>query len=362
MKKIYFTVGPSQLFPTVRNHIKEAVENDIPSISHRGDQFAKIFHGSIYTLKKLFSIPSDYHIFFLSSGTEAMERIIQNCVEKTSFHFVNGGFGKRFFEIALELRKHATKLEVADGEGFDVLNIEIPKTAEMICITQNETSTGFAFPLKDIYQIKTRYPSALIALDVVSSIPHIDLDYTKVDCVFFSVQKGFGLPAGLGVLVLSPAVFEKALYVEKKTHNVGSYHNFKTLFEYAKKGQTPETPNILNMYLFEKVLHDMQRVGIKRVRQQTEEKARIIYKFLEHHEKYSPFIRDEKYRSNTTIVVQVRGGSKQTLEALRQKGCIVGAGYGNYKDEHIRIANFPAHTVCDAKYLLRCLERAEESL
>lgn len=355
MKNIYFTVGPSQLFPTVRSHIKEAMELEIGSISHRGEQFANIFNGTIDLLKQFLSIPKDYHVFFQSCGTEAMERIIQNCVIKHSFHCVNGAFSKRFYEIALDLKKHARKLEVADGEGFDVSKIETPKTTEMICITQNETSTGCFFPMNDVYRLKEKYPQVLIALDIVSSAPYVDIDYRFVDCVFFSVQKGFGLPAGLGVLIASPRAIEKSFALQKKGVNMGSYHNFPTLIQYAKKGQAPETPNVLGIYLLNHVLQDMQKIGIQMIRSETEKKAGMIYTFLEQQKKYRPFIQETSLRSKTTIAVEVDGGSKQIIEKLKRKGCIVGAGYGKHHEDHIRIANFPAHTIEDIIYLLKCL-------
>ena len=61
---------------------------------------------------------------------------------------------------------------------------------ELICITQSETSAGTQVPLGDIYSLKRRDSDVLMALDIVSSVPYVDVDYTDVDCTFFSVQKG----------------------------------------------------------------------------------------------------------------------------------------------------------------------------
>ena len=94
MKKIFFTPGPSQLYPTVISHIKNALKKNIMSISHRGKRFEELYETCASGIKKLLNIPQDYHIFFVASGTEAMERSIQNCVLKYSFHFVNGSFSK----------------------------------------------------------------------------------------------------------------------------------------------------------------------------------------------------------------------------------------------------------------------------
>ena len=56
MKKIYFTVGPSQVYPTFEKHLLRAVKENIPSISHRGTQFKEIFASTAEGLKKLMNM------------------------------------------------------------------------------------------------------------------------------------------------------------------------------------------------------------------------------------------------------------------------------------------------------------------
>src|SRR5579884_2196118 len=107
MNKTFFTPGPSQLYPTIEKHISEALEQHIPSISHRSTKFKEIVKETVSNLRNVLTIPEDYHIFFLSSATEAMERVIENCVEKKSFHLVAGSFGDKFYEIAKDLKKDA---------------------------------------------------------------------------------------------------------------------------------------------------------------------------------------------------------------------------------------------------------------
>lgn len=347
MQKIYFTPGPTQLYPTVKAHIKNALDQDILSISHRSEKAQKIYAETVSNLKKLLEIPPQYKIFLLSSGTEAMERVIQNCVAKYSFHFVNGAFSKRFYKTSQELGKNARILEVKGGENFIFDKVKIPKETELICITQNETSSGVSIPPKLIYQLKEKYPKKLVAVDTVSSSPYIDLDFRKLDCVFFSVQKGFGLPAGLAVLIVSPRAFQKSKTISKKGISVGSYHSFASLDEYGVKNQTPETPNVLGIYLLGKVCRDMigsTRHRLAEIREDTEEKAKMIYDFFEKKKGYRIFVANKLFRSNTVIVIEVDGGSKKLIEKLKTKGLIVSSGYGQYKESQIRIANFPAHT------------------
>src|SRR5690606_37779547 len=104
-----------------------------------------------------------------------------------------------------------TGVELAEnGEGFFVDEVEVPVLAELVCLTQNETSTGVSIPEDSIHRLVEKYPDKLFAVDAVSSCPYTRLDYSKLDCVFFSVQKCFGLPAGLGVMVVSERAMEVA--------------------------------------------------------------------------------------------------------------------------------------------------------
>lgn len=357
MKKIFFTPGPSQLYPTTQNHLQNGFKVDIGSISHRSELFQKIYQDLVDDLKQLLGIPKEYHIFIVGSGTEAMERTIQNCVEKYSLHFVNGSFSKRFYMMAQDLGKKPIKIEAPLEEGFNFKKVTIPKRTELICFTQNETSSGVLIPAEAISSIAKKYPDTLIAVDVVSSVPYVDLDYKLLDVVFFSIQKGFGLPAGLGVMVVSPRAIKKAEILLQKKINIGSYHSFPTLLHYAQKQQTHETPPLLAMYLLGNVVKDMQKKGIEHIRRETEEKAALLYDFFDHHDTLSAFVKEKRWRSQTVIVVDIQKAKKDVKKLLAEKGFIVGSGYGENKKTQIRIANFPAHSLADVHKLIEELKR-----
>lgn len=355
MKKIFFTPGPSQLYPTVPAHIRNALNVSVMSISHRSDSFHKIFEDAKNELRKLLDIPSAHHIFFLSSATEAMERIIENTVRKKSFHFVNGSFSSLFARVAKELGKEPQIYAAEYGEGFEIDSVKIPKDTELICITHNETSTGVMLPVKEIEALKTKYPHILIALDIVSSVPFPKINFHKIDCVFFSVQKGFGLPSGLGVLIVNPRVLIKSRSLLARKYSIGSFHNFPGLLKYSEKSETPETPNVLGIYLLGKVAGDLNRRGIHAVRENWLKKAEMLYSLSKENTKFTPFVKNHKFRSPTVIVLEVEGGSVDLLMNLRKKGVYIGNGYKDFAGKHIRIANFPAISIRDISKLVMTL-------
>ncbi len=356
MSNIYFTVGPSQAYPTIDKHIQSALKEEIISLNHRGKSFTSLYQSAEERLKELLSIPTEYSVFFLSSGTEGMEKVIQNTVEKYSYHIITGTFGDRFYQTAKELGKVASSYFFNPTEGFRAADVVVPENAELIAFTHNDTSTGMQIPMSEIYAIGKQNPDALIAVDTVSSMPAVDIDYPKVDAVFFSVQKGFGMPAGHGVLIVSPRAIEKAKKLSDAGVNIGSYHNFIHLQKYAQKFQTPDTPNVLGIYLLNKILGDFLELGIHTIRQSTKDKSTMMYDFFKNTDRYSPLVSDIEIRSDTTLVVQVKGGSKDIIENLKKQGIIIGSGYGENKNDHIRIANFPAHTLDDVNHLITALK------
>ncbi len=339
------TPGPSELYFTAEAHLKTAIRKKIGSISHRSSAFQDIYKHTSTQLRELLNLPDNYQLFFTSSATEVWERSLQNLVRYESFHLVNGAFSRRYRDISVELGKNALSAEVADGGVVDVDKLLIPETTEMICFTHNETSTGAMQPFEDIYRIREAFPDKLISVDVVSSAPDAELDFSKIDMAYFSVQKCFGLPAGLGVWMLNGKCIEKAATLEKDGISTGSYHSVSSYLKKATVFQTPETPNVLDIYLLGKVAEDMNTKGILQIRRETTYKSAVLYQALEASKTMTPFIKEPKHRSRTVIVgAMEEGTNEQVLSKLEKSGFVIGKGYGAHKQHHIRIANFPTHS------------------
>jgi phosphoserine aminotransferase len=353
--KINFTPGPSQLYFTVEGHARQAFKDNIPTISHRSKSFELISKEATDGLRQLLQLPATHHIYFTGSANEIWERCIQNLVAENSFHFVNGSFSKRFFEIAQLLNKKPTKLEVAMGKGFHE-HPEAPN-AELIALTHNETSSGVTTSLDYINAARAKYPDALIAVDAVSSLPYPDFDYSKIDTAFFSVQKGFGLPAGLGIWIVNDKCIAKAEHLLSKGMSIGSYHSIPSLHSHALKNQTPETPNVLGIYLLAKVVHDMLRRGIQTIRKETEYKAAILYNTLNAHAFLNPFVTEKEWQSKTVIVADCGMHIEKLTQFLMERGMQPGDGYGSAKKTQLRFANFPTHSKEQYELLVDSLEK-----
>ncbi|OJJ17296.1 phosphoserine aminotransferase [marine bacterium AO1-C] len=355
--KIFFTPGPAAIYPTVAQHTQVAFAEQIPSISHRSKAFQAIYQQTYENIREIFQLPDDYAVLFTGSATEVWERLLQNCVAQETFHLVNGSFSRRFYDFALLLNKMPHLHEVVWGQGFDVSQIDIPGNVEMICVTHNETSTGVSMPVADIHALKDRYPNKLLVVDMVSSAPIPALDFTKVDAAYFSVQKAFGLPAGLGVWLVNRRCLEKAQRLESQGQITGTYHRLTNLWKSFEKFQTPPTPNVLGIYLLSKVTQDLLNKGIRQMREETQQKADLLYKAVDTIEGLDIFVQNPAHRSEVVVVANTQGNAAELIQKVANQNMVIGSGYGKNKTSQIRIANFPATSLGEVEQLVEILKK-----
>jgi phosphoserine aminotransferase len=360
MQKIYLTPGPSQPYPRIKAFMDEAWAHDIVSISHRGKAFSDVYSRTATAVKLLMDVPSDYTVMFVGSATEAMERTVQGVVRERSHHFIQGEFAEKWFKIAKQLGKHPTATRAAAGRPFP--SFLVPAGAGLVCITHNETSTGAIVPKPVLDKLVTSTHRPLVALDVVSSAPMTTLPWPFLDIVFFSVQKAFGLPAGLGVLIASPRAVQKSIELEAAGLPVGSYHSLPQLIAAAEKFQTPATPNVLGIYLLGSAAEDMLNRGVAQLRAENATRAAHLYDIVSNHAHMQPFVADESWRSPTVIVADVMNGNTHLMHHMADQRLVLGKGYKDFADMHVRIANFPAMDAQTFEVLTQHLRRYEPVL
>jgi len=353
---VFFGPGPTQLHPRVEEFVADAFRASIPSISHRSKSYTVMHERTVSLVRTLLGVPASHAVYFVASGTEAMERIIENTCARHSYHLVNGAFSERFFQLSQLRGRTAIAHNAPPGTGFSLESISVPAESELICVTHNETSTGVMLPVSFIQALRARYPEKMLAVDIVSSAPYAQLPWDLVDCGFFSVQKGFGLPAGLGVLVVHPRALERAKLLTAERAIGGGYHSFASLQSLAVKHQTPETPNVLGIYLLGRVAEALLELGVEAICSQMDARAKCLYESLAANTRGQLFVADTSVRSPTVITYSVEDGPL-LREELAKEGLHVGEGYGPYSRQHIRIANFPQHTDAMVERLLKALEK-----
>jgi phosphoserine aminotransferase len=346
---ISFYPGPSRIYDEIPGYVKTAHRKGIMSMNHRSDEFMTMCERTVALLKEKLSIPESYKVYFLTSATECWEVIAQSLITRGSHHIYNGAFGEKWFDYTRKL------VPEAKSHPFDREKILEPSVydGDVICITQNETSNGTQVSNEIIGAIQSNNPDHLIAVDATSSMAGMFLDFSKADVWYASVQKCFGMPAGLAVMVCSPKAIGRMKAKGEKDH----YNSMILLDSMMEKWQTPCTPNVLAIYMLMRVLKDVDRIEV------VEEKLRGRYhhwlKFLDRSKSFHHLVKNEAVRSITVLPIAMEEGfDMQKLKTkAKQNGFLLGEGYGDLKKNTFRIANFPAIRRKEIQKLMQFLIR-----
>ena len=335
-KMITFYPGPSKVYPQVEQFLVDAYQSGILSANHRSEVFMKMLNRTIESVKIKLEIPSDYEVYFVSSATECWEMISQSLVARSSFHIYNGAFGAKWMEYAQKLRpgSHGAHFQLNELPSADLLGALLEED-DVICITHNETSNGTSLPDSFLRDLREK-TDKLIAVDATSSMAGVELPWADADVWYASVQKCFGLPSGLGIMVVSPNAVAQAVLFGENAH----YNSLLFTRDNFVKFQTPYTPNTLAIYLLGRV---MEQVGpIAEIASSIRDRANDFYLFLAD-QGYSPLVSAQEVRSKTVIAVKADGTRLVDMKAkAKLQNIILGNGYGDWKDQSFRIANFPA--------------------
>jgi phosphoserine aminotransferase len=334
---ISFYPGPSKVHEEIPKYVKDAYRKGILSINHRSADFMKISERTVMLLKEKLNIPADYKIFFTGSATECWEIIAQSLVAKKTYHIFNGAFGQKWYEYSNRIKSGARQFPFDREELPNANKYKFGSGDGVICVTHNETSNGTQIPEEFIRDLKTNNPSHLIAVDATSSMAGVSLPFELADIWFASVQKCFGLPAGLALMICSPAAMQKAEQINDRNF----YNSLLFMNDMMEKWQTPFTPNVLNIYLLMRVLEKSDPIAL--VESKIKKRYRKWIKFFENQDTLHHLIKNKAAHSYTVLPISASEAGIVNLKTeAKAKGFLLGEGYGDLKTTTFRIANFPA--------------------
>ncbi len=354
MNPIVLAPGPTKVHPEMGQWLQDAVAEGAIWQSHRSKWFFNLFDETRDRIRDLLKLPDTHHIIFMNSSNEAWERAMECLTAKESFHMVGGEFAMRWHQYTGWLGRNAVRWDYGHTFDGDFSETPVPDSAEAICVVNNETSIGLWIPEEQIHALGRKHPEKLLMVDVVSAMPHCQLDWSLVDVCMFSVQKGFHSTAGLSVVVVSERAMERSRQLEK-TQSIGSFHAFSRVQTFAEKSMTAETPNVLAIYLLNKCAAKYQSLGLDNLRAGINERAAAFYKALEA-TNARPMVTSDRYKSPTLFAVNIDGDATELRGKLeKEHGIYTGACYGDLKANNFRVANFPMHTSQEHEALLKLL-------
>ena len=341
---ITFAPGPSKVYDALPKYLQDAYAKGILSANHRSVVFMDLYRETEQLFRDKLQVPADFTLLFTSSATESWEIISQSLVEHSSYHLYSGSFGKKWLEYAQYILPTTQGHKLGANESIPVDHLQLGPEVDLIAVTQNETANASQVPMSVLKALGARYPEKMIAVDTTSSMGGIALDFSLADVWYASVQKCFGLPAGLGILLLSGKAKEKVARKGEK----GRYNSLSFMLENAASYQTHYTPNVLGIYLLFRVLQDMDPIA--KVDTRLRQRMETLEQTISQSAAFQLLVDNPATRSTTVAAIS---GEEQAIVAIKKaaekEGMQLGGGYGPLKASSFRVANFPAIT--DAEFM-----------
>lgn len=204
-----FIPGPTNMPESLRRAC------DLPTLDHRSSLFKDILHPARDGVKRVLKSATAEVFIFPSTGTGGWETAITNTLSPgdTVLAARNGMFSQKWIDMC---QRHGLTVEIVDsawGEGIDIARFEEILTADSahkikaVLATHNETATGVRSDIAGVRRaMDAAGHPALLFVDGVSSIGSMPFEFDGwgVDVAVTGSQKGFMLPAGLGIAAFSP--------------------------------------------------------------------------------------------------------------------------------------------------------------
>lgn len=345
-----FVIGPVEQYPCV----KEVYYN--PIVYFRSDEFSELVKRTIKKLSDYIgNNTDDSTIYLASSGTGAMEAVVENCVSKSDkVLVVNGGtFGKRFCELLQYHNKKYDSIDLSWGEVLNELHLSEYENQKytMLFVNLHETSTGQLYDIKLLGEFCKRNHMYLI-VDAIGTFLADDYCMSKnnIDVTIISSQKGLCLSSGMAFVSFSQKMLDKINNAEPTS----LYFSFNQYLKEIKRGQTPYTPPVHTIYELKAMLEYIEnKGGINSWLNFVQEKA--LY-FRNKAKEIGFKIPNYPLSNMLTPLVFEDNTAKSTFEDLKNHYKIyVNPCGGNLADKLIRISHIGNTSIKDIDYLVEKL-------
>jgi aspartate aminotransferase-like enzyme len=278
---------------------------------------------------------------------------------------VNGAFSERFAMIARACGHESVTYEVPWGEVHDPAKVDELLAGgkfSAVTVVHSETSTGARNPIREISDAAHRR-GARCLIDSVSGLGGLELrfDDWKLDFVLTGSQKALALPPGLSFGAASEDFIREANTAPVR----GIYFDLLELIAFARKGQTPSTPAVSLFYALVTQLDAIVAEGIESRWARHCAMAKMVSDWSDSvaHGPNGGFtnIVARESRSNTVSTLRLPSGWKAPdfLKAVKQRGFVLGGGYGKLAEGTFRIGHMGDHSPDTVRALLTAVTATE---
>lgn len=301
MGRVYnFSAGPAVLPEEV---LREAADEmmdyrgsgmSVMEMSHRSKVYDGIIKEAEQDLRDLLQIPDNYRVLFLQGGaSQQFAMIPMNLMKnKKAGYIVTGQWAKKAYQEA-QIYGEAVKLASSEDKTFsyipDCSDLDIPEDLDYVYICENNTIYGTKY--KKLPDTKGH---TLVA-DVSSCFLSEPVDVGKYGVLYGGVQKNIG-PAGVVIVII-----REDLITEDTLPGTPTMLKYKT---HADNDSLYNTPPCYGIYICGKVFKWLKKMGgLAAMRERNEEKAKILYDFLDESQMFSgTVVREDRSLMNVPFV------------------------------------------------------------
>ena len=300
MSRIYnFSAGPSMLpLPVLEQCAQEMTDYNgsgmsVMEMSHRSAVYDEIIKEAEANLRKLMNIPDNYKVLFLQGGASTQFAAVPlNLMKnKKADYVVSGQFSKKAFD---EAQKYGDAKCIASSKDRTFAYIPtitpdmVRDDADYVHVCYNNTIFGTKYP-----EVPNVGDKVLVA-DMSSCIISEPIDVTKFGVIYAGAQKNMA-PAGLTVVIVREDLLGNA------REDTPTMLNWQTMADNDSMYNTPPCYAIYVAGLVYKWILGLG--GLEAMKKVNEEKAALLYDFLDSSELFKPGA-DKEYRSmmNVTFV------------------------------------------------------------
>ncbi len=256
----------------------------VMEMSHRSKVYDGIIKEAEADLRELMGIPDNYKVLFLQGGaSQQFAMIPMNLMKhKKAAYIVTGQWAKKAFQEAQNYGQ-AVKVASSEDETFsyipDCSDLDIPEDADYVYICENNTIYGTK------YKTLPNTKGHTLVADVSSCFLSEPVDVSKYGIIYGGVQKNIG-PAGVVIVVI-----REDLITEDTLPGTPTMLKYKT---HADADSLYNTPPAYGIYICGKVFQWLKKQGgLTAMKQHNEEKAKILYDFLDGSSMFRGTVRKE---------------------------------------------------------------------
>ena len=330
--------------------------------SHRQAPVRGLVQRAREGLATLFGLPDDYLVVLGNGGTTAFwDAAAFGLVSQRSQHLTFGEFSAKFARVTQSAPWLADPSVRASEPGTHPL-AQAEAGIDAYALTQNETSTGVAMPVR---RVAGADDGALVLVDATSAAGGIAVDPAEFDAYYFAPQKCFGSDGGLWIALLSPAAGERAGQLAASGRYIPEFLSLQAAIDNSRLQQTYNTPAVATVLLLaEQVDWMLANGGMAWTTERTATSSGILYTWAEKSPLATPFVADPAERSPVVATIDLADTVDATAvsRVLRANEIVDTDSYRKLGRNQLRIGTFPAVEPADVEALTACIDYVLERL